>query len=335
MIQPTDICKILYLTMDDTRSVGLTDEDFINLVEDVFIQQGLNEVHSASLSNIQLGSGSVFQATAGYMERVGVLGIEWNTNYPENWKAGLDPSLGVMIINNHLNGLPYAIMDSFYVSIKRKAAVTAVAAKHFARKDSEIVGIICDGFLGKEKLKMLQLVLPKLNKAKIYDLNPTASRNIFRVLLDEFRGDIVQCGSVQELAKDIDVLVSCNTTVYEQVNMQIADEGLPREGVFIELADLFKLFTWGTVTRMDKIVTDDIKRLVSFAGTPYLPYGLPKVYAEQGEVSIGLKAGRENDRENIMSLNLGVALHDIYIGRKIYELAKQKGIGTELEPITW
>jgi ornithine cyclodeaminase/alanine dehydrogenase len=62
----------------------------------------------------------------------------------------------------------------------------------------------------------------------------------------------------------------------------------------------------------------------------YLPHGLPKVYAELGEVVCGAKVGRESDAENIMDMNIGMAVEDMPVAKELYQRALKRGIGMKL-----
>jgi ornithine cyclodeaminase/alanine dehydrogenase-like protein (mu-crystallin family) len=42
---------------------------------------------------------------------------------------------------------------------------------------------------------------------------------------------------------------------------------------------------------------------------------------------LGRKPGRENSREKIMSMNLGLAVEDMAVAVAVFERAKEKGIG--------
>ena len=46
-----------------------------------------------------------------------------------------------------------------------------------------------------------------------------------------------------------------------------------------------------------------------------------------GEIVAGLKPGRESEDEKIMSMNLGLAIEDLVVGKLIYEEAIKKGVG--------
>ncbi|MGB9791831.1 MAG: ornithine cyclodeaminase family protein [Thermacetogeniaceae bacterium] len=329
------IPRILYMTIDDVRTVGFTDEEFINCVTEVFIQHNLNKVEVCPTLRICPKPETSFQATTGWVEKSGTVGLRWvSTSRNNNPKPGFGSNYGVLILSDQETGVPYALMDAFYITMKRTAATTAVSAKFLARKDAETAAIIGAGAQGRESLKMLQRVLPKLKRAKIFDIRPEAINGFMRTMAEEFRGEIISCSTIKEAVEDVEVLL-ITATCFDKTEHQIKDEWIPEKGVFLSPIAMIGLFERKTILRMDKIVTDDLKLAKFFAGTECLPFELPMIYGEIGEIITGRITGRENDAENILALNFGLALHDIYIGRKAYEVAKEKGIGTWLDPLTW
>ena len=60
------------------------------------------------------------------------------------------------------------------------------------------------------------------------------------------------------------------------------------------------------------------------------PWGLPEITGETGEALAGVKPGRENDDEFIYVNNVGMAVEDIVVARKVFDTALEKGIGTKL-----
>ena len=146
----------------------------------------------------------------------------------------------MIVLSDIKNGLPYVIMDSFYIISKRTAAVTAVSAKYLARKNSQTLGIIGGGVQGRENLRMLQRVLPDLKLAKIYDTDPDAVNTYIRTMSDEFRGKIVPCLAIEETVENVDVLITA-TAIIDNPTVQIKDEWLPQKGIFIAPLDLLSL----------------------------------------------------------------------------------------------
>jgi len=329
-----DLPKILYLTMDDVKTVGLSDEEIFNCVSEIFIQHCQGRVDAQPEQTLCTSPESSFQASIGWMDKVDVAGMRWSSKCENNWRQGLHRAFGMIVLNNAGNGLPYVFMDSLYITLKRIAATTAVSAKYLARQDSKVLGLIGAGAQGRDDLRMLQLVLPMLDRVKIYDSRPGAADSFVRTMADEFRGEIIPCSTIEQVVKDVDVVLN-GAAVLKSPGCQVKDCWLPRQGLFIAPLVPLALYELSTVRRMDKITTDNLPKLISLMGSGHLPYGLPVIHAQQGEINNGQKAGREREDENVMALNLGLAVLDLYIGRKVYDVAREKGIGTWMEPLTW
>ena len=47
-----------------------------------------------------------------------------------------------------------------------------------------------------------------------------------------------------------------------------------------------------------------------------------------GELAAGLKPGRQDEKERIFSMNMGIAVDDMVTAKIVYDRALQKGIGT-------
>lgn len=53
-----------------------------------------------------------------------------------------------------------------------------------------------------------------------------------------------------------------------------------------------------------------------------------KIFNEFAKVIIGDDKGRENNKERILVYNVGMAVHDIFIGNEIFKLIKKQSINT-------
>ncbi len=55
------------------------------------------------------------------------------------------------------------------------------------------------------------------------------------------------------------------------------------------------------------------------------------IYASLGEIVVGDKPGRENDEEITVFKSCGLAIQDVSTALAIYNAAREKGVGTEVE----
>jgi len=79
------------------------------------------------------------------------------------------------------------------------------------------------------------------------------------------------------------------------------------------------------ILTVDKFVTDSWEQTEHFHEQGAFPDGMPRLYAELGEIVAGKKKGRENPRERILAINIGLALEDVIVADYVYKKAVKKG----------
>jgi ornithine cyclodeaminase/alanine dehydrogenase-like protein (mu-crystallin family) len=103
-----------------------------------------------------------------------------------------------------------------------------------------------------------------------------------------------------------------------------------RSGVFACPLDFDSYWKPEAMHSMGKFCTDDTEQLLYYQSVGYFK-DIPSVYADLDQIVLGRKPGRESDRENIMSMNLGLAIEDMSVAVRVFERAKKKGIGHWLD----
>ncbi len=316
------ITKILYLTLDDVKSLGFSDYDYFNCTADIFVQHGLGKAGVISSAAAGPTPDTRFNFASGWVEKTATSGVKWSAELPPGNSLQINSSSGVIILSDNATGLPKAIMDAYYISSRCCAATYAVYARYYADKEAESISLIGTGDQSKHNVSAVRLVLDRLDTVKIYDPEKNRTEKLVKELAEQFPGRVLICRTLEEALNDTSMLLiekSIGVTV-----KKIPDHMLPGRGVFIAASDI-SILDEKTLNRMDKIIIDGIDETVMKC----------RVYASQGEVSINAKRGRENAEENILALNKGLVVQEIYVGSKMYELALEKGIGKELDPITW
>src|SRR5207253_2157625 len=78
----------------------------------------------------------------GYVAPLGVAGVKIVGDYADNYTRGLPSEMGLLNLFDPATGTPVAIVDATGITDMRTGAVTAIGAKHLARKDSRVLGHI-------------------------------------------------------------------------------------------------------------------------------------------------------------------------------------------------
>src|SRR5258708_11393511 len=71
---------------------------------------------------------------------INLAGVKVIGDYVDNYKQGLPSELGLLLLMDPANGVPKAIIDGSHRTDMRTGAVTAIGAKHLARKGSRVLG---------------------------------------------------------------------------------------------------------------------------------------------------------------------------------------------------
>ena len=321
-----DKIEMIYLSQTDVLEVGVTMPEVINLVEKGLHEHGKGRVENPPKPGIHASPDSFIHAMPAYFKNLGMGGIKWVSGYPANREIGLPQIIGLIILNDMKTGAPVCIMDGTWITAARTAAVSAITAKYCARKDSKVVGVIGTGVQGRQNLIALKIVLPNLSKGKIFDINREAAIRCRDEVAPQAGIEITVCESVEDVAKGSDVIVTATQRLAKPL---IKNEwfGSGCLGMGLEAS---RAWHGDAILKADKFVTDDWEQTKHFKSHGAFPDGLPKLYAELGEIVAGKKPGREEKRERILAINIGLALSDIIVANHIYEMAKKKNTNTKL-----
>jgi ornithine cyclodeaminase/alanine dehydrogenase len=318
--------EILYLSYKDVESLNLEPDLIIAAVEDSFRQKGLGLVEMPPKPGIHPRKDSFIHAMPAYLKGSDAAGLKWISGNPENPKRGLPYIAGILILNDPETGFPIAVMDATWLTAYRTAGATAVAAKYLARRESEVLAVLGCGTQGRSNTLMLSKILP-IKTVKAYDINERALASYEAFVREKMGIDVIKASSPREAIEGSDVIVTAGLLLKEPNPVIEADWVKP--GVSAFPLDYDSYWKSSAIASMDKFYTDDIEQLLySIKGGWIRP--IERIFGELGEVVAGKKPGRESEREKIMCMNLGLACHDVAVGKLIYEEARRKGVGTHL-----
>lgn len=232
---------------------------------------------------------------------------------------------GSIILNDPRTGEQLALMDGSYITDIRAGAATGVAVKYLAKADSKIVGIIGAGVQGRMNLGAMKEVFD-LDRVYVIDAKEEAALKFATEMSKELNIEVILGKTNREVVQDADIIVTA-TIANEPL---IMSEWL-KDGSLVVSVGSFQELDERIPMTASKLIVDswaqnshrgELKTLVESGKIK-----AENIYAELPEIVIGLKAGRENDKEKICACLIGMGSTDIGIAGALYKEFKREGLG--------
>ncbi len=229
-----------------------------------------------------------------------------------------------------------AIMDDHAISVMRVGATSGVATKYLARKDAKIMGLLGSGEQARTQLTAAAAMRP-LRKVKVY--SPTkANRERFAQEMAAQTGiEVVPVDSAKEAIRGSDIVTAATNTVDpvvegrwlkdgSHVNSIVGGDGyLPRRELDDEVIRRAAIIVVGS---KQQIFLD---HQAEFADRLKSGMVKPEDLHDLGDLLMGKCRGRKDDQEiTLFKNNTGMGIQFAATARRVYEKAREEGIGTEL-----
>lgn len=320
--------EFLYLSQEDIISLNIPWNKIIECVETALKEHAQKTVENPPKPGIHTRpeQSTFIHAMPVHLQQMDAVGIKWVSGYPENYKHDLPQILGLQIMNSPVTGVPLAVMDCRWITAVRTAAVTAITAKHCAVQGSKTFAVIGGGVQGKMHLRALKYVFPSIQECRVFDIREEVTKSFIAKLNGENGVEVKAAKSVKEAVEGADIVL----TATQKLAKPIVDAQWIKAGCFGAGLESSRAWDSKMLLGADKFITDDWNQTLHFHQQGAFPDGMPDLYAELGQIIVGDKPGRENAEEKIIAINIGMACEDISLGQYVYELAKERGIGTIL-----
>ena len=318
--------QILYLSQAAVASAGPSMADIIAALERMFQEKGEGRVEMPPKPGIHTLPDAFIHAMPAYIPALGSAGMKWVSGYPQNRARGLPYITGLLVLNDPDTGLPLTVMDCVWITAKRTGAATAVAARHLARPNSEVVGILGCGVQGRSNLEALRVLFP-IKRVMAYDVDPLAQQRYREEMTEQFGLEVVAVAEPKHAVVGCDIVVTAGPIL--RVPHATIQPGWLGRGAFASLVDFDSYWHPDALAEADKFCTDDVAQLEHYREIGYFQH-IPPIHADMGELVTGRRPGRETPSERTMACNLGLALDDMATAPLVYRRALELGVGTWL-----
>jgi len=326
---------LTYLNRHDIEAAALSDDEIIAAIESSLAMQGRGEVVIEPRVHLEPAAGVAghFNVLRGWIGgEIDAAGVKVVGDFVDNYKQGLPSELGLLSLFDPRNGVPTAVMDASGITDMRTGAVTAVGAKHLARKTSKTLGHIGARGTAYWNVRLLDRLFD-FETIRVHSLRPE-SRNSFAERLSHDLGkEVVATADWQSCVEGADIVVEASR-LNAPAPMLKSEWITP--GALVVPYGTMSAVELSLTDMMTKVVVDDWGQCEGGkfgALRAHVEAGKlsrESLHAELGQIVAGLRPGREDDDETILFWHRGLSLSDIALGHAILTKAAAIGAGHRL-----
>jgi alanine dehydrogenase len=305
-------------------------KDCLPLVEQAFTAMAMGGTDLPPKCHF-LGSRGLWFFMGGIVEPLEAMAIKLGSTRPDNVKRGLPAGVSQVICYNCETAEPLAFMEGSRVTALRTGAAAAVGAKHLARPESNVAGIIGTGRVGSASLEALNECYC-LDRVYVADVNEEARGSFVAAARELYPFPVIEA-SLEQAVRAADILITATPAREPIVKKQwlskgqhISAMGADRSGKQeIEAAALSE----------SRIVCDNVEQCLEYGelNNAYRAGLLDRewIVGEIGEVILGRKEGRRSNEEITLFDSTGMGIQDAVVAKLIYDTALRQGLGTLVE----
>ncbi|MFW0766662.1 ornithine cyclodeaminase family protein [Trabulsiella odontotermitis] len=330
----TQSINLTWLNGPDVDQLTLTDEEILTAVEAGLLAQGQKKTVIEPRVHLipDKAFNGHFNVLRGYIEPLGLAGVKIVGDYVDNYTRGLPSEMALLNLFDPRTGMPVAILDASAITDMRTGALTALGARHLARRDSKVLGHIGARGTAYWNVRLLNSIYD-FDEIRIHSRRPE-SRNAFARRLEQDLGKkIIVTDDWESCVRDADIVVEASRL---NAPTPLLKTEWIKPGAFVVPYGTMSAVELSLTDIMDKLVVDDWGQCKGgMFGSLRAHVDAGKLsertlHAELGEIVAGIKPGRESDRETILFWHRGLSLSDIALGHAMLEKARALGIGQEL-----
>ena len=325
---------ITYLNHADVQALGLTDAEILGAVEEGLRAQGLGQTTIEPRMHLvpEKDWPGHFNVLRGYIRPLGLAGVKVVGDFYRNYEQGLPSELALLNLFDPKTGAPKAVIDASDLTDMRTGAVTAIGAKHLARKNSKVLGHIGARGTSYWNVRLLHSIFA-FDEIRVHSRRPE-SREAFAARLEHDLGTrITVTDDWESCVRGADIVVEASRL--ERPAPMLKTEWIAKGACVIP---------YGTMSAVELTLTDIMDKMVmdDWGQAKSGPYGALRahvdsgrlsertLHAELGQIVAGIKPGRENDAETNLFWHRGLSLSDIALGAAMLDKAQRMGLGQTL-----
>jgi ornithine cyclodeaminase len=327
------MAAVRVLTETELReAVGLGEEE-LNAIEAVFplISSGAGSMPPIMRIDVPENNGEI-DIKAAFLPGYSGIAVKVSAGFFDNPAKGLPSLGGLMIVFASETGLPTsALFDNGYLTDLRTALAGAVAARHLARRDASVAGIVGAGAQARLQLQAINLVRD-IEEALVWGRRGESAAKFAEEMSAQLGRPVRAAESISALVGLSDIVVTTTPSTEPLLEAAMLHPGLHVTSVGSD-AEHKQELSADLVSAVDCFVCDSVgqsRRLGELRAALENGFDESKV-VELGAVISGDAAGRRNDDDVTVCDLTGTGAQDTAIASLAVERCGARGLGTTFE----
>ncbi len=319
----------LLLTEQDVRRL-LPMADLIDAMEDALARFSTGQVKQPVRSIVELGDHGFFGVMPAALASPAAAGMKLVTVVPANHARGIPSHLATIVLLDHETGALEAILDGRYITEARTAAVSAVSARHLARKDARAVALIGSGVQARSHADALSRVLA-VSEFRVWSPNAAHRDQAATDILVATGVAARAARSAEDAVEGAGVVVLVTSATAPVIEDRWIGAGTHVIGVGA-CRPAHREMPAALMARA-RVIVDSRDAAMKEAGDILLAQqdgAAVRIAAELGEICAGRAPGRTGGDDVTIFKSLGLAVEDVVSAHLVLERARAAGVGTVL-----
>lgn len=278
-------------------------------------------------------------------------GVKWYGSNIANREKGLPRSILMFTLSDVDTGAPLAHMSANLLSAYRTGAVPGVGARHLARKDSRVIGLLGPGVMGKTAIAAFIAVCPLIDTIKVKGRGQHSLDSFITWVQQTYPQikTVEVVDTLENVVRDSDIITYCSSgEAGDPDTYPIVKREWVKPGAFLampavcsldsgmEQADVRKVLdNTGLYHAWFEEVPKPAHHTIPVIGVRFMDMvdqGLLEhsQLEDIGKIIAGDAPGRQNDEEIIIMSVGGMPVEDVAWATVVYRNAIKQDIGVKL-----
>ncbi len=225
-----------------------------------------------------------------------------------------------------------ALIEADYLGQMRTGAASGVATKYMSRAEARTVGVVGTGLQARTQLEAVAAVR-RIEDVRAFGRNPERRAQFCQEMSERLGVPVTPAGSAEAAMREADIVVTATTSSSPVVRGEWLAPGTHVNAIGANFPQKREL-DGEAIGRADLIVVDSVEQSKLEAGDLIQAFGPEaarwSAVRELAEIVSGKAPGRVGARAITLFKSNGIAIWDVAVAARIYELAERRQIGQRI-----